>query len=71
MSCALIRFDFGYADFIRWLGGEYTNDHRDWASIFQLADHIAKIPVPNHSPLIDLDRTIHIATSGAPIAGAL
>ena len=69
MGCALVRFNFVYADFIRWLGGEYTNDHRDWTSIFQLADHIAKVPIPTDSPPIDLDRTLHIATSGAPIAG--
>ena len=69
IACALIRFDFVYADLIRWLGGEYTNDHRDWKSVFQYADHVCKIPVPNGSPPIDLERAIHIATSGAPIAG--
>lgn len=69
LSCALIRFDFVYADLIRWLGGEYTNDHRDWASVFQLADFIARVPVPAENPPIDVERAVIVATSGAPIAG--
>jgi hypothetical protein len=69
MSCALIRFNFVYADFIRWLGGEYTNDHRDWKSIAQLADLVSNVPVPKGNPPIDVNSAIHIATSGAPIAG--
>lgn len=69
MSCALIRFNFVYADLIRWLAGEYTNAHRDWSSVFQLADQIAKVPTPVGSPPIDIERAIHISTSGAPIAG--
>ena len=69
MGCALIRFNFVYADLIRWLRSEYTNDHRDWSSVFQLADEIAKIPVPDGNPPIDIERAVHISTSGAPLAG--
>ena len=69
MSCALLRFNFVYADLIRWLGGEYTNDHRDWKSVAQLADLVSNIPVPVGNPPIHPDQAIHIATSGAPIAG--
>jgi hypothetical protein len=69
ISCALIRFNFVYADLIRWLGGEYTNDHRDWTSVFQFVDHVRGIPIPAGNPPIDFERAVHIATSGAPIAG--
>jgi hypothetical protein len=68
MSCALIRFNFVYADFIRWLGGEYTNDHHDWKSIAQLADLVSNVPVPKGNPPIDINSAIH-TTSGAPIVG--
>ena len=30
MGAALLSFDFDYGDLVRWLGGEYTNQHRDW-----------------------------------------
>lgn len=35
-GAALLRFDFLYGDFLRWLSGEYTNRHRDWQAIFSL-----------------------------------
>ena len=69
MSCALLRFNFVYADFIRWLQGEYTNAHRDWASVFQIADSIRHIPIPPGNPPVDFERAVHLATAGAPIAG--
>lgn len=33
-GAALLRFNFVYGDFIRWLSGEYTNCHLDWATTF-------------------------------------
>ena len=29
-GAALLRFDFNYGDFVRWLGGEYVNRDRQW-----------------------------------------
>eukprot|EP00980_Cylindrotheca_fusiformis_P016485 scaffold4912_cov113-Cylindrotheca_fusiformis.AAC.2 len=40
-SMALLRFDFDYGDFIRWMGGEYTNQHRDWNAEW---DHLLSLP---------------------------
>ena len=69
MACALIRFNFIYSDMIRWLGGEYTNDYRDWTSVWQIAEAVKNIPVEPSQPPIDFERAIHVSTSGAPIAG--
>lgn len=69
MACALMRFNFVYSDFIRWLGGEYTNDYRDWTSVCQLAESIQHIPIPPDQPPIDFERAMHVSVNGAPIAG--
>ena len=31
-SASLLRFDFNYGDFARWMGGEFTNRGRDWTA---------------------------------------
>jgi hypothetical protein len=33
-ASALLWFHFNYGYFVRWLGGEDTNRHRDWDDIF-------------------------------------
>jgi hypothetical protein len=45
-ACALLRFNFYYGDFIRWLGGEYTNRHRDWETTFQTLKDVCTRPPP-------------------------
>ena len=37
-AMALIRFDFNYGDFMRFLSGEYTYAQRDWSSVFRLIE---------------------------------
>ena len=71
MARALLRFDFVYADFMRWLGGEYTNQFRDWEDVVQYAEHV-RTPQPDPDcPPVDFDRAIAIAVGGAPIQGIL
>jgi hypothetical protein len=53
-AAALLRFDFHYAHLIRWLGGEYTDAHRDWDSSFAIADTIADVPIPAGLPSVDM-----------------
>jgi hypothetical protein len=33
-GCALLRFDFYYGVFLRWMGGEYTNRLKYWTKMF-------------------------------------
>jgi hypothetical protein len=69
MGIALLRFNFHYADLIRWLGGEYTDAHRDWSSSFAIIAAAADTPIPPELPPVDFDRAFRLATEGAPIAG--
>ena len=66
---ALARFDFNFGDLIRWLEGEYTNAHRDWAEVSDALNAVHSIPVPDGYPTIDFDRAFRVCTEGAPLAG--
>jgi hypothetical protein len=66
-AAALLRFDFHYAHLIRWLGGEYTDEHRDWESSFAIANTVADVPMPAGLPPVDLPRAKRLATEGAPL----
>lgn len=66
---ALLRFDFVYGDFMRWLSHEYTNRHRDWQTVFQrIANRPSRNP-PVDQPPPDLDRAFRIFQQGVPLAG--
>eukprot|EP00980_Cylindrotheca_fusiformis_P014329 scaffold3825_cov131-Cylindrotheca_fusiformis.AAC.2 len=68
-SAALLRFDFDYGDFVRWLGGEYTNQSRDWNQEWA---HILNIPcrrLPAGYPPPDYVAAFRIQTEGAPLKG--
>ena len=69
MSIALLRFDFVYADLIRWLAGEYTNRQRDWNKVFEVVSPVTNIPPLPTQPPIQYARAYHLCTQGAPIAG--
>jgi hypothetical protein len=69
MACALLRFDFHHGDLIRWLGGEYTNEFRDWEAVFDAVDIVRDCPPLPGYPLVDVDRAYRLATQGAPLAG--
>jgi hypothetical protein len=66
---ALLRFNFNYGDFIRWLGGEYTGAHRDWDATFDIVDSVRLASIPPGYPDVDFDRAVRIATEGVPLAG--
>ena len=46
MAIVLLLFDFNYGDFIRWLGGPYTNFHRDWEDLFTVLEAVASQEPP-------------------------
>ena len=47
MGAALLSFNFDYGDLIRWLEGEYTNQHRDWT---QLSNRIEEVRLHAQRP---------------------
>jgi hypothetical protein len=61
MAVALLRFNFDYGDLVRWLGGEYTNAHRDWNDAFQQVDAVRQSPVPPDIPQWTLSELIVLA----------
>jgi hypothetical protein len=69
MAVALLRFNFNYGDFIRWLGGEYTGAHRDKDATFDIVDSVRLASIPPGYPEVDFDRADRIATEGVPLAG--
>ena len=68
-ACALLRFHFYYGDFIRWMGGEYTNRAKDWTSMFCTMVHACIRPPPVDLPPVDFPRGYRICTEGVPLKG--
>jgi hypothetical protein len=68
-ASALLRFHFYYGDFIRWLGGEYTNRHRQWDKTFDVIQRLRKRQPPKDYPPSDLFRGKQIFTQGVPLKG--
>ena len=66
-SCALLRFDFIYGDFQRWLGGEYTNRNRDWPAVFEQLLSASHRPPPPGQPPPDYNRSFRVTTEGVPL----
>ncbi len=69
-GCALLRFDFYYGDFLRWMGGEYTNRSKDWTNMFRKMVNACVRPPPNDLPPVDFARGYRICTQGVPLKGA-
>ena len=69
MGCVLLRFNFIYGDLIRWLGGAYTDAHRDWNHVFDQLNLVADCEPPSGYPRVDYDRLYRICTEGTPIEG--
>jgi hypothetical protein len=68
-SSALLRFDFNYGDFVRWLGGEYTNRHRDWTTEWNTILESPCQPLPEDYPEPRYDLAFRIQTEGVPLRG--
>jgi hypothetical protein len=68
-SIALLRFDFDYGDFVRWLGGDYTNRHRDFSKEWDtiLASPCRPLPADYPTPQYRLDFCIQ--TEDVPLCG--
>jgi hypothetical protein len=52
-ACTLLRFHFYYGNFLRWLGGEYTNHQRDWGATFHTLQDACTWPPPIDLPPAD------------------
>ena len=74
MAAVLLSFDFDYGDLFRWLGGwlggEYTNQHRDWDALqrhFDIAHSHAQQPgYPVLEPEIAIKKFSRRCSFGRP-----
>lgn len=69
MAVALLRFNMDYGDLVKWLGGPYTNAHRDWLEFEQTLNLVKNIPPAPDDPQPDFDRALRTCTEGAPLRG--
>jgi hypothetical protein len=67
MGCALLRFNCNYGDLIRWLGGPYTDAHRNWGDVFATLETVRDFSPPNLFPTPDYERTFRACTEGVPL----
>ena len=68
-AMALLRFDFNYGDFIRFMGGEYTYDTHHWDKTFEFLDMFEHHLPPAKDPVIYLHRARLLSEFGAPLVG--
>ncbi|CAJ1934082.1 unnamed protein product [Cylindrotheca closterium] len=69
-SAGLLRFDFNHDDLIRWMGGEYTNRHRDFNAEWDVIESkLQNRSIPSDLPPTKLDLTYRIQTEGVPLRG--
>mmetsp|Transcript_4851 Transcript_4851/g.11525 ORF Transcript_4851/g.11525 Transcript_4851/m.11525 type:complete len:935 (-) Transcript_4851:1191-3995(-) len=67
-SAGLLRFDFNHGDFVRYLGGEYTNRHRDFNAEWDVIDAtMNRKSVPKDYPPVKFESAFRIQTEGAPL----
>jgi hypothetical protein len=67
MGCAFLRFNCDYGDLIRWLGGPYTDSHRNWTDTFAMFETVRDCPPPDKFPTPDFERTYRACTEGVPL----
>ncbi len=68
-ASALLRFHFNYGDFVRWLGGEYTNRNRYWDDTFTTLQEARVRQPPQNFPPADYPRGKRVFTEGVPLTG--
>jgi hypothetical protein len=69
MGAAFILFKCQYGDLVRWLGGEYTNAHRNWGLVAQVCNTASSHNVQPGYPPADIHSTMRIFTEGVPLRG--
>jgi hypothetical protein len=70
MAIALFRSNLLYGDLQRWLGGHYTNEDKDWSSIFDFVRSQTTPNPPQDYPPLDITKAERLCLQGAPLAGA-
>ncbi len=68
VAVMLICFNFNYGDLIRWLGGEYTNKHRDWTTVSNATNSVHDIRPPEGYLEVDFAHAFRVHTNGIPLA---
>jgi hypothetical protein len=68
-GATFILFNCQYGDLVRWLGGDYTNAHRDWSSVTQIGNKAAANEVQYGYPPVDIHSSIRAFTEGVPLRG--
>ena len=69
MGAALLSFDFDYGDLVRWLGGEYTNQHRDWDTFQRYLDCAMGHAQRPGYPVLEPEIAMKIFREGVPLVG--
>lgn len=69
MGAALLSFDFDYGDLVRWLGGEYTNQHRDWDTLQRQMDIAMDHPQRPGYPGLAPEIAMKSFREGVPLEG--
>ncbi len=73
MGAALICFGFEHGDLVRWLGGDYTHQHRvddgDFSRLEQKIRNTRDTPQTPTEPTPDFERAFAVLLHGAPLAG--
>jgi hypothetical protein len=69
MGAALLSFKFDHHALILWLGGEYTNEDRDWDALaHKISDACWHQPDPGY-PELEPELAMRAFTEGVPLAG--
>jgi hypothetical protein len=69
LGAALLSFDFRYWALVRWLGGEYTNEGRDWSHTEQrFREAVITPPLPRY-PTLYPELAMRSLREGVPIRG--
>jgi hypothetical protein len=69
MTLILLRFNFVYADFIRFFGRTYAYQDRDWDAINDIIESVADVAPAEGYPKTNFDRAFRVMTRGIPLAG--
>ena len=69
MGAALLSFNFDYGDLVRWLGGEYTNEHRNWDDLSMRIEEVKAFSQRPGYPKIEHELALEACTQGVPLVG--